>query len=132
MGISPLVGYHGRLQSPSSTFRAEFGFAQTATALYLLNGKRRTINVGKNTAVFGIYKSRTSAEKADNLISAGFPSGDVSVLLPDIQHVVFTRSKQRLREALHLGRDGFAHRAIPCYLHGNIANRIGCAIVGRR
>jgi hypothetical protein len=42
--------------------------------------------VGKNTAVFGIYKTRTSAEKAvDNLISAGFPSGDVSVLLPDIQ-----------------------------------------------
>jgi len=42
--------------------------------------------VGKNTAVFGIYKTRTSAEKAvDNLISAGFPSGDVSVLLPDIE-----------------------------------------------
>jgi hypothetical protein len=42
--------------------------------------------VGKNTAVFGIYKTRASAEKAvDNLISAGFPSGDVSVLLPDIE-----------------------------------------------
>lgn len=41
---------------------------------------------GKNTAVFGIYKTRTSAEKAvDDLISAGFPSADVSVLLPDVQ-----------------------------------------------
>src|ERR1700716_2220994 len=41
---------------------------------------------GKNTAVFGIYRSRTSAETAvDELISAGFPSADVSVLLPDVQ-----------------------------------------------
>src|ERR1700693_5505742 len=41
---------------------------------------------GKNTAVFGIYKTRTIAETAvDELISAGFPSADVSVLLPDVQ-----------------------------------------------
>ena len=41
---------------------------------------------GKNTAVFGIYKTRTAAEAAvDELISAGFPSADVSVLLPDVQ-----------------------------------------------
>jgi hypothetical protein len=41
---------------------------------------------GRNTAVFGIYKTRTGAEKAvDELISAGFPSADVSVLLPDVQ-----------------------------------------------
>jgi heat induced stress protein YflT len=41
---------------------------------------------GKNTAVFGIYKTRTTAEAAvDELISAGFPSADVSVLLPDVQ-----------------------------------------------
>jgi hypothetical protein len=41
---------------------------------------------GKNTAVFGIYKTRTSAEAAvDELISAGFPSADVSVLFPDVQ-----------------------------------------------
>src|SRR5258708_39668018 len=41
---------------------------------------------GKNPAVFGIYKTRTSAEKAvDDLISAGLPSADVSVLLPDVQ-----------------------------------------------
>src|SRR5438270_9535535 len=41
---------------------------------------------GKNTAVFGIYTTRTAAEAAvDELISAGFPSADVSVLLPDVQ-----------------------------------------------
>jgi hypothetical protein len=41
---------------------------------------------GRNTAVFGIYKTRTSAEAAvDELMSAGFPSADVSVLLPDVQ-----------------------------------------------
>jgi hypothetical protein len=58
---------------------------KTATALDLLVSQRRTNKVGKNTAVFGIYKTRTSAEKAvDNLISAGFPSSDVSVLLPDV------------------------------------------------
>src|SRR2546421_545896 len=40
----------------------------------------------KNTAVFGIYKTRSEAEKAvDDLIAAGFPSADVSVLLPDVQ-----------------------------------------------
>jgi hypothetical protein len=71
---------------PSSTFQAQFGFAKTATALHLPVRKRRINIVGKNTAVFGIYKTRAGAEKAvDNLISAGFPSGDVSVLLPDIE-----------------------------------------------
>src|ERR1700694_648672 len=41
---------------------------------------------GKNTAVFGLYRTRTTAETAvDELISAGFPSADVSVLLPDVQ-----------------------------------------------
>ena len=39
---------------------------------------------GKNTAVFGIYRSGDHAERAvDTLIAAGFPSGDISVLLPD-------------------------------------------------
>ena len=39
---------------------------------------------GKNTAVFGIYPTTEGAERAvDVLISAGFPSGDISVLLPD-------------------------------------------------
>ena len=39
---------------------------------------------GKNTAVFGIYSTATQAERAvDTLIAAGFPSSDISVLLPD-------------------------------------------------
>ena len=39
---------------------------------------------GKKTAVFGIYKTRTSAEQAvDRLIEAGFKNDDISVLLPD-------------------------------------------------
>jgi hypothetical protein len=39
---------------------------------------------GKNTAVFGIFRSAEYAERGvDSLISAGFPSSDISVLLPD-------------------------------------------------
>jgi hypothetical protein len=39
---------------------------------------------GKNTAVFGIYRSATEAERAvDTLIAAGFSSSAISVLLPD-------------------------------------------------
>jgi len=39
---------------------------------------------GKNTAVFGIFPTRTGAEDAvDRLISAGFRSDDLSVLAPD-------------------------------------------------
>ena len=38
----------------------------------------------KNTAVFGIYKTGEDAERAvDSLIAAGFPSANISVLLPD-------------------------------------------------
>ena len=41
---------------------------------------------GKNTAAFGIFKSRTQAESCiDDLMSAGFRSDDISVLAPD-QH----------------------------------------------
>jgi Heat induced stress protein YflT len=41
---------------------------------------------GKNTAVFGIYKSRNQAEQAvDRLLAAGFSNNDISVLLPDQQ-----------------------------------------------
>ena len=41
---------------------------------------------GKNTAVFGLYKSRAQAEAAvDTLQQEGFRSDDVSVLLPDQQ-----------------------------------------------
>ena len=39
---------------------------------------------GKNTAVFGIYPTRSNAEEAvDNLRQAGFRNSDVSALLPD-------------------------------------------------
>jgi hypothetical protein len=39
---------------------------------------------GKNMAVFGIYPTSLSAERAvDSLIAAGFTSSDISVLLPD-------------------------------------------------
>src|SRR5580692_10363021 len=39
---------------------------------------------GKNTAVFGIYKSRAQAEHAvDRMMAAGFSNNDISVLLPD-------------------------------------------------
>jgi hypothetical protein len=41
---------------------------------------------GKNTAVFGIYKSRNQAEQSvDRLLAAGFTNNDISVLLPDQQ-----------------------------------------------
>lgn len=43
-----------------------------------------TVMAGKNTAVFGIYKSEELAERAvDALIAAGYPNTDISVLLPD-------------------------------------------------
>lgn len=39
---------------------------------------------GKNTAVFGIYRSENQAEAAvDRLIAQGFASDDISALLPD-------------------------------------------------
>src|SRR6476469_7722634 len=41
---------------------------------------------GKNTAAFGLYKSRAQAESAvDTLLKAGFRSDDISVLLPNQQ-----------------------------------------------
>ena len=39
---------------------------------------------GKNTAAFGIFKSRLQAEECvDRLLSAGFRSDDISILAPD-------------------------------------------------
>jgi len=39
---------------------------------------------GKNTAVFGIYKSSAQAERAvDQIAAAGFSHNDISVLMPD-------------------------------------------------
>jgi hypothetical protein len=41
---------------------------------------------GKNTAVFGIYKSSGQAERAvDQIAVAGFSHNDISVLMPDSQ-----------------------------------------------
>lgn len=41
---------------------------------------------GKNTAAFGIYRNGAEAERAaDALVSAGFSSSDISVLMPDQQ-----------------------------------------------
>lgn len=41
---------------------------------------------GKNTAVFGIFKTRDGVERAvDSLLAAGFMNSDVSVLMPDKQ-----------------------------------------------
>ena len=41
---------------------------------------------GKNTAAFGIFKSRAQAEQTvDTLTQAGFSNSDISVLLPDEQ-----------------------------------------------
>ena len=41
---------------------------------------------GKNTAVFGIYKTANPAEDAvDQIGSAGFPQNAISVLLPDMK-----------------------------------------------
>jgi hypothetical protein len=40
---------------------------------------------GKNTAVFGIYKTTAQAELAvDRILAAGFSNNDISVLLPDV------------------------------------------------
>ena len=42
---------------------------------------------GKNTAVFGIYKSTVQAELAvDRVLAAGFSNNDISVLLPDTEN----------------------------------------------
>jgi hypothetical protein len=39
---------------------------------------------GKNVGVFGIYSTRISAENAtESLVRAGFPTNDISVLLPE-------------------------------------------------
>ncbi len=41
---------------------------------------------GKNTAVFGIFKTREGVERAvDSLLAGGFLNSDISVLLPDKQ-----------------------------------------------
>ena len=66
---------------------------------------------GKNTAVFGIYPTRASAEDAvDALRTAGFRSTDVSVLFSenqgtkDFAHAKATKHLEDL--AVRLGKDG--------------------------
>lgn len=51
---------------------------------------------GKNTAVFGIFPSVTQAERAvDTLITAGFESPSISVLMPDTKSTKeFAHEKQ--------------------------------------
>src|SRR5438045_2733860 len=56
---------------------------------------------GKNTAVFGIYRTRTAAEQGvDALVAAGFRNTDISVLLPenegtkDFQHEKNTKAPE--------------------------------------
>ena len=61
---------------------------------------------GKNTAVFGIFSSRTAAERAvDTLISAGFRSDDVSVLAPDqkVTHELATEKNTKAPEGTTTG-----------------------------
>src|SRR4051812_31142536 len=54
--------------------------------LHCSTGGRSTHMAGKNTAVFGIYPSRTAVEEAvDQLRAAGFRGADVSVLFSDNQ-----------------------------------------------
>src|SRR5580704_15090226 len=46
--------------------------------------KRRNKMTGKKVAVFGIYSTRGAVEHAaDSLVKAGYPSSDISVLLPE-------------------------------------------------
>jgi hypothetical protein len=49
-----------------------------------LNRKGETNMSGKKVGVFGIYSTRVGVENAvDGLVRAGFPSPDISVLLPE-------------------------------------------------
>ncbi|MEO5952552.1 MAG: general stress protein [Chloroflexia bacterium] len=61
---------------------------------------------GKNTAVFGIFDSRSQAERAiDTLIAAGFRSDDVSVLAPDmkVSHELATEKNTKAPEGTTTG-----------------------------
>jgi hypothetical protein len=57
---------------------------------------------GKNTAVFGIYSTADSAERAvETIMSAGFPSTDISVLLPSTDISVLRPDTGSTREFAH-------------------------------
>jgi len=61
---------------------------------------------GKNTAAFGIFKSRAQAEACiDNLMASGFRSDDISVLAPDqkVTHELATEKNTKAPEAAATG-----------------------------
>jgi len=61
---------------------------------------------GKNTAAFGIFKSRSQAENCvDNLMAAGFRSDDISLLAPDekVTHELATEKNTKAPEAATTG-----------------------------
>jgi len=61
---------------------------------------------GKNTAVFGIFDSRISAELCiDNLMVSGFRSDDISVLAPDadVTHELATEKNTKAPEGATVG-----------------------------
>jgi len=77
---------------------------------------------GKNTAVFGIFPSRTRAEQAvDELIAAGFRSNDISVLAPDQQ------STKELATEKNTKAPRVRPRVRPP--EGRLAGRSGCSPV---
>jgi rhodanese-related sulfurtransferase len=78
----------------------------------------------KSIAVFGVYSSDLDAERgAADLISAGFPSPDISVLLPDM------RSKRELAHAGHAGAAGLLNGALGILSGGNAQVIAGVGLV---
>src|ERR1700683_3559945 len=72
------------LPSPAVRTKSPIRFRSSSRALFKLKKELRM--AGKNTAVFGIYKSSGQAERAvDRILAAGFSNNDISVLLPDTQ-----------------------------------------------
>lgn len=62
--------------------------------------------MAKNTAVFGIYRTRSAAENGvDTLIQTGFRNTDISVLLPenvgtkDFAHEKATKAPEEIGRA---------------------------------
>jgi hypothetical protein len=61
---------------------------------------------GKNTAAFGIFKTRSQAEACvDNLMAAGFRGDDISILAPDqkVSHELATEKNTKAPEAATTG-----------------------------
>src|ERR1051325_927346 len=61
----------------------------------------------KNVAVFGIYSTRAAAERAaESLLSAGFASADISVLLPESLGAVNDMGTEKATKAPEGGAAG--------------------------